>query len=472
MKTGLSKAIFGTLSVLLLHFILISCVLPAGANSAQTHWSGSPGSGVGAIGEDCPLVVQTEKLTFRIGAFPDGFFDADEDKSGKSPEEYASLATVTAEYTFYNPADFDVTATLAFPCGRLPEYADKTLFSLEARGVTVDGERVQTRKRYTYSGDAYQNDVDLKRLGNTYRDDSFFSPGLPVTFCYYEYRSNEEKSGDFITMTVKKDAGMRVFCPCNTFNEDGGELRFGFSIYEGSPYEIVFFGNVPASVVFSGAKRGEMTYLPEKTRTTTLGELALEGYDEKSGVSKTDWYNAYVDRLSNADEEGSGGLLDRDLGSDLMQWYEYELTVPAGGTVVNTVSVPLFPDIDYLYEPPVYNYKYLLSPAQTWAEFGTLEVTVDTPYDLIESGVGEFEKTDGGFRKSFTGLPEGELSFKMSSDPSPKKNMTHVRNILLVVGTVLAVTAAVIGVLTLAIVLTVRAVRKKNAKRKDLPSKE
>ncbi len=79
-----------------------------------------------------------------------------------------------------------------------------------------------------------------------------------------------------------------------------------------------------------------------------------------------------------------------------MRWYEYRITLEPGQRMVNTVTAPLYPSIDLLYEPPVYQYTYLLSPAQSWDRFGTLDVEIRTPDYLTESGLEGFTSTDGG----------------------------------------------------------------------------
>ena len=87
--------------------------IPSFANSAQTYWEGADSTGVATTDEACPLVVTNEDLTFTISSLPRPSFKI---------EEYSS--NVSAKYTFYNPASYDVTATLVFPFGTQPYYFD------------------------------------------------------------------------------------------------------------------------------------------------------------------------------------------------------------------------------------------------------------------------------------------------------------------------------------------------------------
>ena len=80
----------------------------------------------------------------------------------------------------------------------------------------------------------------------------------------------------------------------------------------------------------------------------------------------------------------------------------------------------MYPHIDGGYEPSVYSYKYLLSPAQSWAEFGKFEVRINTPFFLSGDGVLPFEKMDYGYRCHRDGLPDGELTFSLCEAEHPK----------------------------------------------------
>ena len=174
----------------------------------------------------------------------------------------------------------------------------------------------------------------------------------------------------------------------------------------------------------------ELTFLGEET--ATYEEFVFADWEENSTVLRHDWYNAATRNLEI--RQGDFGIL----GSfeytgqlhpdDLLRWYEYEIFIPAGGTIVNTVTAPIYPDLDVRYEPPVYTYTYLLSPAKTWAEFGTLDIVVNTPYYMTESdGAFSFEKTETGYQASYDGLPDGELEFTLSESENPKND--YKRNI-------------------------------------------
>ncbi|MCH5205263.1 MAG: hypothetical protein J1F03_10975, partial [Oscillospiraceae bacterium] len=152
----------------------------------------------------------------------------------------------------------------------------------------------------------------------------------------------------------------------------------------------------------------------------TFEDLVFEKYPEDSAVLKSDWYNAVVDKL-NSYYSDTLSLSAFDVTYSLMRWYEYEIELAPKERIVNTVTAPMYPSIDEDYNPYVYKYTYLLSPAQSWAKFGTLDIVINTPYHLIENE--EFEKTDSGYQLSLSGLPDGELKFMLSSSEKPKKSI-------------------------------------------------
>ena len=63
-----------TAGVLLILLLAGVCIQPAYANSAQRHWHGTDGTGAVVTGEDCPIVVDKELLTFDVQEFPEQYY--------------------------------------------------------------------------------------------------------------------------------------------------------------------------------------------------------------------------------------------------------------------------------------------------------------------------------------------------------------------------------------------------------------
>ena len=153
----------------------------------------------------------------------------------------------------------------------------------------------------------------------------------------------------------------------------------------------------------------------------TFRAFAFGEYDNSSGISEVDWYNAQVAFLNAGSEEWQrGGIYTEKSAFSLMRWYEYTLTLEPGQTLTNTVTAPLYPAIDAGYTPSIYSYTYLLSPAKTWAQFGELKIVVNTPYYMTENNQGSFSKTEKGYELTLPGLPEEELTFTLSESEHPR----------------------------------------------------
>ena len=139
-----------SVSVILILFTLtVAFMIPTNANSAQTHWRGVDSTGAVVVDDSCPVEVTKEVLTFDISEFPENYY--------RDAEEYlAYTGTVTAEYTFYNPTDITVTATLAFPFGTQRDYANVydeesqtyvTNVDTEKYDITVNREAIDKKIR-------------------------------------------------------------------------------------------------------------------------------------------------------------------------------------------------------------------------------------------------------------------------------------------------------------------------------------
>ena len=100
----------------------------------------------------------------------------------------------------------------------------------------------------------------------------------------------------------------------------------------------------------------------------------------------------------------------------------YTVEFPAGGTREVVVRYPSF---SYsIQEGTTYwrhTFTYLLSTAQYWAHFGTLDVEISAPEEapyIIDSTLPLEEAGEGRYTAHFDGLPEGELEFTLYREPS------------------------------------------------------
>ena len=430
-----------TAAVILLLLMLFPIIPTAvWANSAPLQWNGTDASGVAVMTQNCPVTVKNEVLTFDIPTFPANYY--------RNPEALAEYrASVTAKYEFYNPKSYDVTATLAFPFGVSPEYVNLDTAYAPANsnryGVKINGENLEATLRHTYFsryGESFETVEHTARLELTSDGDGYRDTGLKsYTVTSYSYKVTDTEEGCDAIVDIDGIGESRYLISDHDYYSvhkdkvsfgiyiDEAAGRDGFTFYViGEPLDDAVNPRLFTSPQQHEEAKGTVTL--KSAETMTLYDLAMQSYDPEGNISELDHVNAVSDCiLTYWEKQGAVPLINEIIHIDesLMQWYVYDMTVPAGETVTNEVTAPLYPDIDDHFAPAVYTYNYLLSPARGWAGFGKLDIEIITPYYLIEQDIfPKFQKTDAGYVTSLNGLPSGELSFSLSADPDPKREIT------------------------------------------------
>ncbi len=425
------------------------------ANSAQSWFEGVDSLGLVMPDKESPIVVEHELLTFDIREFPQTYY--------KTLEDYLAYnANVTAEYTFYNPSEYTVKAKLLFPFGNRPIYSYRQAVDTDKYTIKINGEPIERRIRHTlsHSNDRFDLEKDLALISDSFVEDSFYYPDLKVT--RYAFKVVDVDKGEYKAASVafdipKGQTDYRIYLTdefgFHTQRDGDGRIHTGVRKWE-YEFELYVFGTPPAdfpewtAYKDGGVKDnetipGKVTLI--KTETVSFKDFALSGRDASSAISESDWYNAVVFELVSSQAKTpnhpilfSDGTIDR-LENNLLRWYEYEITLLPGERMVNSVSAPIYPAIDLGYEPDIYKYKYLLSPAKTWKSFGPIDIRIITPHYVTECNIEGLSKTDDGYSIILGGLPEGELSFVLSSGENPKKQISGYRQVY---NTVIAVLIA------------------------------
>lgn len=440
MKKGITIALAAALlSMSVIPSVSSISNVTASANSASHSWYGISATGALVTNGDCPLEVQNEKLVFDLQEFPKSDYQSGE-------EFLAYTGKVTANYTFYNPSENIVNATLVFPFGKYPDYYSEYeakqdgLKDADKYTVTVNGQAVDSTLRHTWKKyHDFDAEEDMALLLDDYIEDKFYSLDMPVT--RYSYRITgvpDDISSCYASFPINYDSSVTrvMHVSLGTLYKDGEKSYIRTHINKEEGIELFVFGNAFASfpewVLSEDYKleqkiSGEM--LLEAETKMTFEEYVFSEYED-GAISKVDWYNACILAMNDQLNDDYSGLIRRgelDPYRDLMRWYQYDIEVTPKSTIVNTVTAPIYPYINADYEPAIYGYEYLLSPAQTWSKFGTLEIEINTPYYLIDDENG-FEKTEKGYSLSLEGLPKGELNFRLSSEEEPKRNVDFFKS--------------------------------------------
>lgn len=425
-------------AILLVLLLLLGSAPSASANSAQSYWAGVDRAGAIITDGESPIVVEHERLTFDVQEFPQNHYFNEE-------EFLAYTGKVTAEYTFYNPSDMTVTAKLLFPFGREPWYAYDygTQNDTQKYDILIDGQPIDKKIRYTLSNNGqFTLEQDLALISDGFAQDDFYAPDMTVTA--YKFTTDGVDTANYNAATVAFDVpkgldSYRFYLPeyRGSQRQDNGDMRV--VLHADKSFYIYVFGEplteMPEFKFYrNGAARdseqisGTVSFVDSETMT--FKEFVLQDWSEETGVLETDWYNAKLADLLGGQHNKEYPVVFRNIyggfSECLMRWYEYEITLEPGQRIVNTVTAPIYPSINLDYEPDIYGYTYLLSPAKTWKNFGTLEIVVNTPYYITESSLEGFQKTDTGYTLTLEGLPDSELTFTLSEseDPKPPKDNT------------------------------------------------
>lgn len=439
---------------------------PVSANSAQSHWTGTDSTGAIVVSDNCPIVAEHELLTFDIAQFPESHY-------WEIDEYLAYSGSVTAQYTFYNPSDYTVNATLVFPFGAIPDYGDIMHNEIggslgycdtEKYDITVNGMPIEKTLRHTLTfwGDQFELEKDMSKLHDGFMEDPFYHPDMTVSEYIYLPTDVDDETYTAATAAFVLSADSsksRVYLE----NQCGGKVLDNgllmecwvepdepFSLYViGEPLEQMpewkFYENGACEKEIEGTMI-DVPVVPT-AEPLTLKDFLLREYDPASGIMDYDWYNAMVTSLKHS-EWAYGGVSSIDIAFDvsdnLMRWYEYEISIGPGERIVNTVSAPIYPSINGRYEPPIYEYTYLLSPAQTWAEFGELDIVINTPYYITESALEGFQRSKQGYELHLDGLPDGELVFTLCAEKRPSAGIVPPEILLVGAATILAVIVAIL----------------------------
>ena len=422
------------LALICLLLLLPCLILPVSANSAQQHWSGTDATGAVITDGDSPIVVEKELLTFDLNEFPQNYYYDEADF-------LSYTGKVTAEYTFYNPSDMTVTATLAFPFGNMPGYG-YGCDDVDKYGVSVNGEQIEASIRhtpylYSYSSKRFDLDGSLDLLKNDYIEDGIYSPDTTVTMYYwkveYDIKAGEKVTNPRVAIDVPKgDDGRMIYMQNQSSGriQDDGDYR----ISGASPIIYVIGEPLDSMPEWKAYKNGscndgeelDAKFLLQESESMTLLDFALKMREEDSAISDMDWYNIIIFELINSRRIDGYPVtsIDRS-GGTINRWYQYQITLEPGERVVNQVVAPMYPAIDMTYQPTVFNYTYLVSPAITWSEFGELKIIINTPYYLTDCSYNGFEANDDGYEVTLSGLPKDEegkvidLTFTLSTEEDP-----------------------------------------------------
>lgn len=400
------KKTFGALLLAMPLAIFTGCAEEVSASEAEsTFLRGADGVGAVLADEFDTVRVNRESITFDLRA-----------------EEEGNYGFAVAEYELVNEGGEDANLTMLLPFGRAPEYGRRA----DAYTVTVNGEEIDCRLRHSFAGVEEFSLDDVKRLSDDKRADAFYAPDLPVTEYVFQieipqeeniggfemfYHYNHNRTHIAFSRSVRtgvKDGWAKAYLPLPAGNHTLSVYAFGEPLGERFP-DLYEEGKGMA---------GRTECISETQNSCTFGEFAMRGYTE-SEICENDYYNAYLDMLNASAGGYAMSASPVAFGREsCMAWYEYHLTVPAGGTVKNVITTPLYPSISSKKGGYRYDYEYQISLLHSFGECERLDISVLTEKKLTSPSF-PFVKTESGYSYTCDFLPQGELTFAVSDFDPP-----------------------------------------------------
>ncbi len=479
MKNKIKVGIFALLfAVCVTAFSLTSLGgAPASANSARTYYSGVNSSGLIITTEECPIVVDSEMLTFDIETDDERFW------------QYDCGGKVTAKYTFRNPADYTVNVGLLFSAGFVSKKANDK--GRDYSSVTANGVDVKMTPRYTYKHKD-REDFDYAKDMQLLRDDCIKQGIYSADLSVHKYICDVHSTGQVARLDLSRYGGMTVSNATSCGYSSNRKLTFSLDAESETTYYkrvTIYFigvdieesfgyyydvdienGNLGSAVTYYDTSLEEectgSVYIATKDEITYF-DMIKELKAERSAyldITDVDLYNVMVAKRCDKkkwETEPSDWTFDdyMDLGSDLICWYEYDLSFAPGETIINEVTAPLYPDVYTGSDPKAYTFNYYLSPAKTWASFGDLTIRINTSHYVKEPSLEGFKKYDGYYEYVGKGLPDCELKFTTCALYYPKYTGHTSLTWIIIVGVIILTTAVALTII--AILLTKRSKRRK-----------
>lgn len=436
----------------------------ADAAVAPPYYQGAQSAGV--IPESgSPVRVSSETLTFSIGTLP------------ASPSGDMSLgigASLTAEYLLANPTGEDVSFRLFLPVGTKTDYVSAVPDGATAT-VTADGVTLDPSVRYTYSAD----DISAKFYGtydimeaipkDTY-DESAYARDMQVHVYRYRVTIPDVEGAESCYFLFSYDCNTRKTRVINFSGVNGviyngrGYSACGLPTGPESEVTVVAFGEAPKNIeTYVSRSRSEESevvadaVIEGQAEETTFEAWAFSMYEAACGsapVNRTDWYNIVAEIMEDGTYLSYLPVTDQglqNLAGALRCWYEYELTVPANGTLVHTVSRPVFPDT-LGGDSTSWVFDYDFSADACWAGIDGITIHIDTDY-ILESSSLLFNEREGGYTCTRDSLPMGDLSFTLAESEEAATTYDPYEGGVSTLNSVLILLGVVAGVAVVTVVV-------------------
>lgn len=331
--------------------------------------------------------------------------------------------TVVMDYTFHNPTGEPITLTLTLPAGQDPGYAGSVEYQTGKDWFAAH------RHLYTATANGQPLDLTLRLTGNDIppvEEDQWsvgtFNSETPVTLFTYTV-SDLDGSTDAIALVRASGLGSSVATLENgqyhiMIDTDTKQDLF---VSLGQQITLCVFGEAtgfqPVWTFYTDYTWQETlsgTTELVSTQQMTFQEYAAQRFGTASGISASDYALLLATQLHHCTTYNSS-FVDTSF-PQARRWFRYELTLEPGETVVNTVTLPLYPDVlmtNTTKEAFICKID-LMSLRLPQPQSGPT-LTLNTTYELTESPVA-YTQTETGYTLDLAAYYKTGLELKLGDD--------------------------------------------------------
>ena len=409
-----TKSLIATLTLLIM---LPFMMIPTSATTPEFSLvEGKSAVGIVGLDMESPVVLEKTTLTFDIQEYPTSYIDYLE--GNFTPDK----SRVSVKYDLYNPTDEEITVRLALPF--TTTYRDYIKAEIEDYSVAVNGEEIDPAIRHSfhYNNAYFDMRYDPEYLHNDYLTHAFVTPETRVKKYTYEIECDELNDNRLACIGTdvfgRKSSYVYLSEGGKGINPEGkGRYRLYRSIGSDTTVEVYVIGNDsfnPTWTIYKSPSVQDTQTLKGSVSLINIDEMTWSDfvfaqYDESLGICEMDWYNAYMYYLN---EDPSVRPIvsffesrnNTEMADWFMGWYRWDIVLAPGERASTEATLPIHPEIQFRYEPDMFNYYYTLPHQYSWAQDGVKEIRINTPLYLHKNGadLGEYTKTDEGYSITLT----------------------------------------------------------------------
>ena len=319
-----------------------------------------------------------------------------------------TASSVEINYSFYNPATYDITMPLYLLALKPSYYVYNQFDNLSSYAFETDSDNSAVL-RCVYKGDInlkYNNSAqnvaeflkgvyDEKQTVSNYNDLNVYKYTCTVSNLPDSVKDVRITPSDSASFFVDRDEYKLIDDDYYYFEIGDAET---VTVYMASTADTILFER---SIAFCDEYEGVISYAHDSTlgkyEEISLDDLIFSYYDAESILLQTDWYNAVISYMKNYEFAEVQTLDYFDVSKSLYYMYRYDLTVPAQTTVSQNVTVPLYPTVDgHSYDKDVYEYCLDTSHLVQWGGSPQINISVYSNGYYVKSNQ-EVELTSWGF---------------------------------------------------------------------------